>query len=59
MEKPKKPNRKVGSGALAGAISIVFVWVVSLFGVDIPGVVGAAIATIFGFITAYFVPESS
>ena len=53
------PNKKVGAGALAGALAIVLIWIVSLFGVEVPGAVGAAIATILGFITAYYVPEPS
>ena len=53
----ERPNKKVGAGALAGALAIVLIWVISLFGVEVPGAVGAAIATIFGFITAYYVPE--
>lgn len=54
----QKPNRKVGAGALAGALSIVLIWVISLTGVEVPGAVGAAIASILGFVTAYYVPEA-
>ncbi len=53
----KKPTPKVGASALAGALSVVLIYVVSLFGVEIPGGVGAAIATVFTFIAGYFISE--
>ena len=59
MKNIATPDRKVGAGALAGALAIILIWVISLFGVEVPGAVGAAIATVFGFITAYFVPSPS
>ncbi len=49
------PNRKVTSGALAGALSVLVVYVISLFGLDVPGEAGAALATVFAFVTGYFV----
>ena len=52
------PNRKVGSGALAGALSVILVYLISLAGVEVPGAVGAAIATVLGFVTSYFVKEA-
>ena len=54
----QKPDKKVGAGALAGALAIILIWVISLMGVEVPGAVGAAIATVFGFITAYMVPSA-
>ena len=54
----QKPDRKVGAGTLAGALAIVLIWVLSLAGVEVPGAVGAAFATVLGFITAYFVPSA-
>ncbi len=53
----KRPTPKVGAAALAGAISVVVIYIVSLFGVEIPGGVGAAIATVFTFVAGYFVVE--
>lgn len=53
----KKPTPKVGASALAGALSVVVIYIVSLFGQEIPGGVGAAIATVFTFIAGYFVNE--
>jgi len=56
-DKVQNPDRKVTSGALAGAATVILVWVLSLFGVEVPGAVGAAIATVLGFVTAYMVPN--
>lgn len=51
------PNRKVVAGALAGALATIIVWAASLGGVEVPPEVGAALATILGFVAAYIVPE--
>jgi len=52
-----KPKPKVTGGVLAGALSVILVWVLSLMGVEVPGAVGAAIATVIGFVVAWLVPE--
>lgn len=53
-------NRKVSAGALAGALSVVVVWVLGEYAeVEIPPEVASAITTVFTFIVAYFVPERS
>jgi len=54
-----KPKPKVAGGVLAGALSVIIVWVASLAGVEVPGAVGAAIATVIGFLVAWIVPEGS
>jgi len=54
-----KPKPKVAAGTLAGALTVMAVWIASLFGAEIPGFVAAAMVTILGFIVAWFVPESS
>jgi len=51
------PSRKVSVGALGGALGIVITWVITLFGVDVPAPVGAAISTLCGSAAAYIVPE--
>jgi hypothetical protein len=52
------PSRKVTAGALAGALSVVLVYVVrASSGVDIPGEVGSAITTILTFGVSYFVND--
>lgn len=52
------PTRKVGAGALAGALSFLVVWALNNYGgVNLPGEGGSAITTIITFITGYFVSE--
>jgi hypothetical protein len=52
------PNRKVGSGALAGAVVTVLVWIVdATSGVEIPPEIAAALVTIITLVTSYFVTE--
>ncbi len=53
-----KPTPKIGAATLAGALSIILIYIVGLFGVDIPGGVGAAIATVFTAAAGYFMPEA-
>jgi hypothetical protein len=53
------PSRKVGASALAGALSVVVVWVFSdLADVEIPAMVASAITVILTFAVGYFVPEA-
>jgi len=69
-----KPKPKVAGGVLAGALSVILVWVLSLFGIEVPGAVGwvlslfgievpgavgAAIATVIAFVVAWLIPEAS
>jgi len=55
------PSRKVGAGALAGALSVVLVWIINTFvltgAVKITGEVASAMTTILTFLVGYFVPE--
>lgn len=57
------PSRKVGASALAGALSVVVVWVLNTFvltgTVKITGEVASAITTIFTFVVGYMVPEAA
>ena len=54
------PTRKVGSGALAGALSIVLVWVIQTYGgQQIPAEVASAGTTILSFIVSWLVPEAA
>lgn len=48
-----KVHRKVATGGLAGAASIVIVWIVSLLGVDVPAEVASAFTTLLGTGAAY------
>jgi hypothetical protein len=57
------PTRKVGAGALAGALSIILVGVLNTYVLtgaetqDISGELASAITTVLTFIVGYFVPE--
>lgn len=55
------PTRKVTVGGLAGAISVVLIWVVNSFwlpeGKAIPAEIASAITTILTFVVSYLIPE--
>jgi len=59
------PTRKVGAGALAGALSVVLVWALNSFlftnpnGAKITGEIASALTTILTFLVGYFVPDST
>jgi hypothetical protein len=55
------PTRKVAAGGLAGALTIILIWILNntLFkGQVIPPELASATNTIFSVLVAYFVPES-
>lgn len=51
------PSRKVAAGGLAGALTIILVWAVAQFGLEVPGEVASAITVIVSFFTSYFTSE--
>lgn len=52
------PNRKVTVGAVAGAVATIVAWSGRAFGgIDLPGGVEAAFATIVMFTLSYLIPE--
>jgi hypothetical protein len=55
------PSRKVGASALAGALSVLVVWIINVFVLTGPtkitGEVASAITTILTFIVGYIIPE--
>lgn len=54
------PSTKVTSGALAGAFTIILVWLLQASGTaEVPGEAAAAITTVFAFVVSYFVPETN
>lgn len=53
------PYTKVTAGALAGALSVLLVWILGLLGVSVPGEAAAAFTTIFTFAVSWIVPETS
>lgn len=53
----KQVSTKVASSGLAGATTGVLIWVISQFGLYIPGEIGAYIVTIVSFIIGWLVTE--
>lgn len=53
---PTIGSGKAVAGGFAGGVVTVGVWIVSLFGLDVPGEVAAAVTTIVGTVIVYFVP---
>ena len=55
------PYRKVGAGSVAGALSIIIVWLANSYllpqGNGITGEVASALTTVLTFLVAYMVPE--
>ncbi len=55
------PTRKVTLGGVAGAISVVLVWLANSFLMPqekpIPAEIASAITTIISFVVSYFVPD--
>jgi len=54
---PAVPTRKVGAGALAGAISVVLVWALNRAGAGITPEIAQAITIIMTFLVSYVVKE--
>ena len=52
-------NPKIASAGAAGALTVVLVWVLSLFGVEIPSEVAAAVTIIIAFAAGYIRPSGS
>lgn len=57
----RRPTRKVGASALAGALSVVLVWIIHNFvltgSTQITAEIASALTTILTFLVGYFVPE--
>lgn len=51
------PTSKVLAGGVAGAASVVLVWLVSLFGLQVPPEVAAAVTVLLGVGAAYLKTE--
>ena len=56
------PTRKVSAGALAGALSILVVWVINTFFLQdhtpISGEAATALTTVLTFVVSYWIPEA-
>lgn len=59
MPESEKPSlsRSGGSAAIAGALSVVIVWAMSLANVDVPAEVAAAFTTILATATSFIVKD--
>ncbi len=53
----RTPTTKVAAGGTAGAISVVLVFILGKFNVEIPGDVGSAITVLFSVASGYLVHE--
>lgn len=51
------PTSKVAAGGTAGAVTVVLVYILNKFHLDVPGEVGSAMTVILSFMTSYFVKE--
>ncbi len=52
------PKRKVMGGAIAGAITVIFVWTVGQFSaIKIPPEVAGALTVLISAVMAYMVPD--
>lgn len=54
----EKPSRKVNAGMLAGALSILLVWIVGMFEIKVPAEASSALTTVITFVTSYFVQDA-
>jgi putative flippase GtrA len=57
MDTDKTPRPKVAAAGIAGALTVIVLYVAGQFGLDMPQEVAAAIATIAAFAAGYFKRE--
>lgn len=51
------PHAKVATAGLAGACTIVIVWLLGIYGINVPPHVASAFTVIIGFIVGYITPS--
>ena len=56
MSSPATP--KVVTGALAGAASVIAVWIVTKCGIEVPAEIASAFTTVISAFSSYFAPHS-
>ncbi len=49
---------KVATGALAGAVSVILVWIVTKCGIEVPAEIASAFTTVVSACSSYFAPHS-
>ncbi len=53
------PSTKIATASIAGSLTVLVVWVASLFGLEVPTVPATALTVLFTAGAGYLVPESS
>jgi putative flippase GtrA len=53
----KAPTTKVAAGGVAGALTVLVVWILGLLQVPVPPEVASALTVILSFVTSYFVRQ--
>jgi len=48
---------KTAAAGIGGALAVIIVWVLSLFSIDVPPEVAAALTTILSFGASYLIPR--
>lgn len=54
-----RPTAKVATGGIAGALTLLVVFIVGKFGVDVPAEVAAAVTVLISFAASYIKRERS
>ena len=54
-----KVHPKITAAGLAGALTVIIVWLLGLFDVDVPPEVASAFTVVLSFITGYLVPAGA
>ncbi len=49
---------KVATGALAGAVSVILVWIITKCGLEVPPEISSAFTTVISAGSSYFAPRS-
>lgn len=52
------PEKKVTAAAVAGAVVTIAVWILGMFGIDVPPAVAAAITTLLGAAAGWLAPHT-
>jgi len=51
------PTTKVAAGGVAGALTVLVVWILGLFHVEVPPEAASALTVVISFVTSYLVRE--
>lgn len=53
------PNPKVAATAIAGAVTVILVWIAGLFGLDVPPEVASAVTALIAFAAGYIKTDTT